>query len=110
VTPGALNSATDVVTLTLNNTKVYENIMCVGSSTFPVRWELVQIDDAAGVPSETQHCSFITGPGKFTFQFEPELLEFTSGGTGVIELVLRGTQLTGALSDLHGYAECFEKA
>ena len=109
VTPASLNSAEDVVTLVLTNDKVFEEIQYRGSSYFPVRWEVVQVDDAAGTPSETQHDSFLTGPGQFSFGFEPQWLNFTAGSTGTINLVLRGTQLTGALSDMHGYIEGIEK-
>jgi len=110
VTAVALGSADDVVTLTLTASAVYEKLMCSTSQSFPTRWELVQVDDVGVTDVETQHASWLTGPGQFTYTFDPQWLEFTAGGTGVINLVLRGTQLTGSKSDHHGYVEAFQKA
>lgn len=110
VTPSAINTKTEVVNLTLTAEAINDNIKAIGSSTFTTRWEIEAIADASGTPVVTKVGSFITGSGCFTYTFNPDLWTYTAGATGVQSLVLYGTQLVGAVSDLHGYMEVAELA
>ena len=105
VTPSAINTLTTVVELTLAISKSYEDAQVRGSSFFPVKWELVQVNDV----TLTVLDSFLTGSGQFTFNIPYKHMSFSSGGSGVQKLRLRATQLNGAVTDMHGYIEIFQK-
>lgn len=101
---GILNTAVDVVTLTLSLTKVYRALELTASASFLTLWTVVAIDDVGGTPVETEKWRGMTGPGQFALPVKLHCAEFdTTGGTGVQNLVLRGTQRVGAATDLHGY-------
>lgn len=106
VTPAAINTLTTVVDLSLTTTEIYESILVRGSSTFPVLWEVVQVDDAVITVKD----KFLTGSGQFTFMMPYEQLEITAGASGTQAIRLRATQLSGSASDMHGYVEAIEKA
>jgi hypothetical protein len=80
-------------------------IEIVASSSKPVLWKLVSIDDANGTPAETERLSFLSDSGEVTVIMKLNHLDYTAGATGDQNLVLRGNQLTGSGSDsdLHGY-------
>lgn len=110
VTPVALNTETAVVTLVLTADAAYETIKAIASSTRTTKWTLKTIQDAGGTPVVNQIGSFITGSGQFSFTWKPDLWNYTAGSTGTQQVILYATQLTGDLSDFHGYLEIFEKA
>lgn len=99
-----VNSFVDVITLSLSLLKNYSKLEFSASCTQTTHWEIVYIDDVGGTPTETLLHSFITGAGQFSYGQKLECAEFnTNAGTGVQNLVLRGKQLRGTASDLHGY-------
>lgn len=103
---GVLNTATTVVNLALVADEVYEAIEFQTACTFPVYWELVQVDDAV----LTVVSSWITGAGAYTFANSLKHLVVTAGSTGTQQLRIRGTQLQGAASDMHAHVGAFQKA
>jgi len=101
---GVVATATDAATLALTLTKNYSKTELVLSSTQTVKWDVVYIDDVGGAPTETNLMSVITGSGQFHYAATMHCLAFTTvGGTGVQNIVVRGTQLKGAPSDLHAF-------
>lgn len=103
---GVLNTATVVASITLVATEVYETIEFMSACTFPVYWELIQVDDA----TTTVKSSWITGPGAFSFANKLQHLVVTAGASGTQQLRVRGTQLSGAASDMHASVGAFQKA
>jgi hypothetical protein len=106
VTPASINTLTTVVNVTLAVDEVYESIEVRGSCSFPVKWELVQVNDV----TLTVLDSFLTGPGQYTFTMKYDSMVITAGASGTQQLRLRGTQLQGSVSDMHGYVGAFQKA
>jgi hypothetical protein len=106
VTPSAINTLTTVTDLNLNSAAYYEEIMCRGSSFFPCKWELVQVDDV----TITVLDSFLTSSGQFSFSMKYNKILIQAGTSGVQALRLRVTQRSGAVSDAHGYVEALQKA
>lgn len=100
---GAL-AETDVVTLTLALTKVYQSLEIVAGCFKETVWRIVHIDDVGGAPTETEiGPQFVTGPGQYTFSVNLDYPNLdTTGGTGVQNLVLRGEN-THKASDYRGY-------
>lgn len=103
---GVLSTPTVVASVTLVATKVYETIEFMSACTFPVYWELIQVNDA----TTTVKSSWITGPGAFSFANKLQHLVVTAGASGTQQLRVRGTQLSGAASDMHASVGAFEKA
>ena len=101
---GVVLVATDAATLALTLVKTYSKVDLVLSSTQTVKWDIVYIDDVGGAPSETNLLSVITGSGQFHYANKTDCLKFdTIAGTGVQNIVIRGTQLKGAPSDMHAF-------
>lgn len=108
-TATATGGADDVVTLVLTLEKTYREIELSAGATQACLWTLVHIDDVGVVPTETELWRSLTGPGHFSVNVNFDCVEFnTIGGTGVQNLVLRGTQLFGNNTDLHCYLGCQE--
>jgi len=99
-----VSTASDLATLTISLTKTYNNIYMQGSCLRSSLFELVHIDDVGVGDTETSLGKFLVGPGQFTVccQSLCKTLD-TTGGTGVQNIVLRGTNLFHA-STLRG--EC----
>ncbi len=95
---GVLNTATDIVVLTLAVATAYEIPQFIGAATFSTLWEVIWNDDG----TEEVLGQFLTGPGQFSFGDRLEDVVFTSGATGTQELKLVATQLQGSATDMHG--------
>lgn len=98
VTIAALNTEQDVVSIAVAVNDVVEANMAMGSSFQPTLWVLYHNDNAV----LNELCRFVTGPGDFAHTANLSNITFTAGATGTQELVLRATQLRGALTDAHG--------
>lgn len=105
-----VTTQTEVAKITLTASKDYEKIEFMGSNTFPTLWEVIGIEDAAGTPVLTPIAEFLTGPGQYTFANLLEHFEYNSGSTGTLEMVIYGTQLTGAASEMRANLGAIEKA
>jgi len=109
VAAGSL-ALTDVATITLTVSKVYDKINAEGCCLRPSLFQLVHIDDSDGTPVETVMGEFIVGPGQYSFKYDLAHEELdTTGGTGVIELVLRAKNFAYA-SSLRGFISANEQA
>lgn len=105
-TPAGLNTDTDVVTITLANSEDYKVLFSQAMSFRACTWEIVQNDNA----SETVIARGISGAGDFSWEASEPCFEFTSGGTGTQELIIRGQQKFGGLSDMRANAVVLQKA
>ena len=104
VVEGVADTATEVCKITLTADKVYEKLEAVVSCNRNCRFEFIQKDDAA----ETQKLSLLVGPGQYTITLKMESFKLTAGSTGTQELILKGTQLQGPASDMHGTISIIE--
>lgn len=98
-------TAVDVATLdgtaitTGNN---YMNFEFAVSCLRTTLWDIVYIDDVGVSDTETALYSFVTGPGTFHECCKINCLHLdTTGGTGVQNIVLRGTNIAG-ISTMRG--------
>lgn len=98
VTIAALNTEQDVVSIAVAVNDVVSANMAMGGSFQPMLWILYHNDNA----SLNELARFVTGPGDFQHSTELDNISFTAGATGTQQLVLRATQLRGALTDAHG--------
>jgi hypothetical protein len=92
----------DLATITLANSAVYKQLAFMGSCFRDAVYEVVWVDDVGGTDTETILATFRTDAGNTTHSDEFECAEFTSGGTGVQELRIRGKQLQNVPSDIDG--------
>lgn len=97
-TIATLNTEQDVVAITLAVNDVVKANMAMGSAFQPMLWVLYHDNNA----TLNELARFVTGPGDFSHTANLDNIEFTAGGTGTQRLVLRATQLRGALTDAHG--------
>lgn len=103
---GALVGSTsfqDVASFTAALSKLYDRIGFSVCSATECDWELVYIDDAAGMtPVETVISSWMTGPGQYSYGLDSlACVEVdTSAGTGVQEIVIRGKLLEATGSEI----------
>jgi hypothetical protein len=106
IVAGVLNTVTTVVNLALTVNKKYEEIEFQTACTFPVFWELVQVNDV----TLTVVSSWITGAGMYSYGNILKNLLVTAGASGTQQLRIRGTQLQGPASDMHATVGAFQKA
>lgn len=97
-TIAALNTEQDVVSITLAANDVVKANMAMGSAFQPMIF--VMYHDDNGTLNELVR--FVVGPGDFSHTANLDNIEFTAGAIGTQRLVLRATQLRGALTDAHG--------
>jgi len=109
VTPAGINTLTTVVNVILVASKTHEDIEFSVSNSFPTMWEICKVDDAAGTPVVVVLFSTLTGPGQYSIKAQLDHLEFSSSATGIQHLRIRGTQLQGNASDMHGYVAASQK-
>jgi hypothetical protein len=89
-----VSTASDLVTIVATLGKSYNNIMMQGSCLRSSLFELVHIDDVGVTDTETTLGHFLVGPGQFSFCCSSLCKYYdTTGGTGVQNFVLRGTNL-----------------
>jgi hypothetical protein len=100
VTPGALNTDTDVSVITLTATETYQVRFFKGSSFQPCEFRLEHDDN--GTPDELARVVCQPGDNKFESKGGEDVIEFTAGATGTQELKIIGSQIRGPLSDMHG--------
>jgi len=105
-TPGALNTDTDVVTITLTASSKYKLKKAGASSFKSCLWRIEHNND--GTPDELAR--FVTGAGQYGDITECDCIEFTAGATGTQELKIIGVQKWGKLSDMHAFACILELA
>jgi len=105
VTPVAKNTDTDVVTITLTPSAVYDMSDLVASSFQSCVWKLVHNNDGV----EDELCRFVTGSGDLTHSSNLDVT-FTAGATGTQELKIIGNQVKGKLSDMHASLVATERA
>jgi hypothetical protein len=98
VTMAALNTEQDVIALAVAVDDVVVANMAMGSSFQPTVWVLYHDNNA----TLNELARFVTGPGDFAHTSNLSNIGFTAGATGTQRLVLRATQLRGALTDAHG--------
>ncbi|MCP3684545.1 MAG: hypothetical protein GY861_17910 [bacterium] len=98
VTMAALSTEQDVVSVAVAVNDVVEANMAMGSAFQPMLWVLYHNDDS----TLNELARFVTGPGDFSHSTALSNINFTAGASGTQELVLRATQLRGALTDAHG--------
>jgi len=103
-TPSALDTDTDIATVTLTVDKNYRDLSFVLSSRFPCEFRVVQVDDT----SETDLLVVNTGSGNLSYCCNPKHLEFDAGSSGTQELKVVAKQLQGPLSAVHAYIDALE--
>ena len=97
VTPGALNTDTDVAVITLTATEKYLIKSNRASSLQPCKWTIIHDDN--GTPDEIQ--AGLRSSGDFAFDHDSDnSWEFTAGAIGTQEIKIVGSQLRGPLSDM----------
>ena len=96
----------DATEITVANT--YTSFEMATSCLRTTLWQLVYIDDAAGVPAETTLYEWVSGPGDFHTCCKINCLTLdTTGGTGDQNIVLRGTNSAG-VSTMRALLSVFE--
>lgn len=111
VTSTGLDNEDTIATITaLTVAKVHTIQFYQTSSYHPTRWAAYYVDDAGGSPVDTLIATWLTGPGDFNHCCSPTCMTFdTTGGTGTQEFQIRGTQLRGAVTDMHAFG-CLTEA
>jgi hypothetical protein len=97
-TIAALSTEQDVVSIAVANNDVVEANMAMGSAFQPMLFVLYHDDNG----SLNELARFVVGPGDFSHTANLNNISFTAGATGTQQLILRATQIRGALTDAHG--------
>lgn len=105
VTIAALSTEQDVAVIPLNVNEVIQCSYAMGSMSQPCVWVLYHDDNS----TLNELARFFTGPGDFTHSTGLPNIGFTAGSTGTQRLVLRATQLRGALTDANGTISLMNK-
>lgn len=87
---------TTIATITLANSKIYDDLDFIVSCFRDARFQVILSDNAV----ETIISDAICGPGAFSFHGELAHREITSGATGTQLLLIKGLNLN-ALSDMY---------
>ncbi len=90
-----------ILQITLQATTEYRKLGWIVSNFRQSEFRIIAVDDVGVTDVETELATILVGPGDYTDSAELECLSFTSGGTGVQELQLVGTNKDVA-SDLRG--------
>ena len=91
----------DVCTITATVNKVYR-VFASGSCYRHATFTVVAIADVGGSPVSTELGYFKCGPGEFTSELNLSCIEWTAGGTGVQNIVLRAKNDFLVASDFDG--------
>lgn len=105
-TPGALNTDTDVATITLAASQEYDLAGMHVASRFPTEFRLEHNNN--GTPAVLARS--ICGAGQYAATVDLPNISFTAGGSGTQELKIIAQQLNGPLSDVVGTVAALEKA
>jgi hypothetical protein len=90
---------TQVAAITLATSTAYSKPEFNVASTRTTLWKLIWHDNGG----DTTISSWITGSGQYSHCCKLDHSDFTSGAIGTQELRIIGNQLSGPISDLHGY-------
>jgi hypothetical protein len=102
ITLGSLAVETDVASITLAVDDVVKASMAMGSAFQPMVFVLYHDDNS----TLNELARFLVGPGDFAHTANLDNITFICGATGTQRLVLRATQVRGALTDAHGVISC----
>ena len=88
------DARSQIAEIILTLEKNYTGLSCSGTATRLTLFEIVQIDDFGGTPTETILGDFICSSGQYNYKFELKQDIFsTVGNTGVQKVVVYGTPL-----------------
>jgi hypothetical protein len=83
----------------LTASKLHRGICVKVTCRHGADFEVVLIDDVGGTPVETNITDLMTDPGSPNDTFTCDKLEFTTGATGTIDLLVRAKSFTGGTPD-----------